>query len=624
MDDKRRQAKETGHDEASIPIARRIVDRAAPLKGLFWRGSGATKRMPMVGWFDPKLLLHTGIKSIVSLFVGEQSDKRVLQALAAVDQKEFDHSITYCDTPEGPEAQKVKREEIWLDYICDTGDGWNPTYAIAYAASQPELIISNPDATTTTLPRGDVLVFGGDEVYPTPSREEYQRRLVEPYNAAFGKDAPEARPHVYAIPGNHDWYDGLSAFTRLFCSNIGGRRFAGWWTKQKRSYFAIKLPQNWWIIGIDGQLHGDIDVQQMEHFQRIADKMERGDKLILCLSTPVWVYAHKYRKMGRLLDETDLIHLREEVFAKRGIEVKVYLTGDLHHYRRHEETEATAKGRSPVQKITAGGGGAFLHPTHEEDVSEIEEECIDPSSNTKRFRVRATYPDMPTSSWIAWGNLLFPFYNPRFGIAPAFLYLLTAWLVGSVVGETIPHNPAQAVAISANAFGNNPGLALWSVTIVLGFFAFTDTHSKVYRVIAGLAHCIAHFVAMFYIGWGALDIADRLFHAEGFMRSTTSGALIFVGGWIAGSLIMGIYLLISINIFGRHSEEAFSGLKNQDFKHFLRLHIGANGTLTIHPLKVERVPRKWRDRGASDTSPSAVQPDGELKVERIEEPIEVS
>ena len=165
------------------------------------------------------------------------------------------------------------------------------------------------------------------------------------------------------MPGNHDWYDGLSAFTRLFCSDIGGRRLAGWWTRQRRSYFVLKLPHRWWLVASDGQLQSDLDVPQMEHFREIADRhMQPGDKVILCLSQPVWVYAQKYRNMGRVFDETDLIYLREEVFAKRGIDVKVYLTGDLHHYRRHEETRESAGAAEPVQKITAGGGGAFLHP----------------------------------------------------------------------------------------------------------------------------------------------------------------------------------------------------------------------------------------------------------------------
>ena len=35
---------------------------------------------------------------------------------------------------------------------------------------------------------------------------------------------------------------------------------------------------------------------------------------------------------------------------------------------------------------------------------------------------------------------------------------------------------------------------------------------------------------------------------------------------------MGVYLLISLNVFGRHSEEAFSGLRIEDYKHFLRMH----------------------------------------------------
>ena len=193
------------------------------------------------------------------------------------------------------------RDELWIDVACDTGDGFNSTYAVAYAIAQPVLTIDGP-AGPVRLPRGDLLVFGGDEVYPMPSREEYQRRLISPYTAAFGDDLPDERPHVYAVPGNHDWYDGLSAFTRLFCSDIGGRRFAGWWTRQRRSYFAVKLPHRWWLIGSDGQLQSDLDVPQIEHFREIAARhMQPGDKVILCLSTPVWVYAQKYRNIDQRL-----------------------------------------------------------------------------------------------------------------------------------------------------------------------------------------------------------------------------------------------------------------------------------------------------------------------------------
>ena len=329
--------------DAAVPIARRLA--ASPVFFPLWlRGRpGPDVRMPMVGWFDPRQLLTTGIKSLISLLVGEQSDRRIVQALASRRQEYYDHAIHYRDGSRGPQPDRARpRDQLWLDFICDTGDGWNSTYAVAYAAAQRSLRVHDADGPHD-LPRGDVLVFGGDEVYPTPSREEYQRRLVSPYAAAFGDDEPAERPHLYAVPGNHDWYDGLSAFTRLFCSDIGGRRLAGWWTRQRRSYFVLKLPHRWWLVASDGQLQSDLDVPQMEHFREIAERhMQQGDRVILCLSLPVWVYAQKYRNMGRVFDETDLIFLREEVFAKRGIDVKVYLTGDLHHYRRHEETRTSA------------------------------------------------------------------------------------------------------------------------------------------------------------------------------------------------------------------------------------------------------------------------------------------
>jgi hypothetical protein len=611
----------SGHQESAIPIARRLARRTESFP-LVWRAVRDDARMPMVGWYDPKQLWSTGLKSLVSLLIGERSDRRIVQALAARRQEYYDHSVHYRDGEHGPlPVRDQPHEELWLDFVCDTGDGWNSTYAIAYAAAQRALEVLGPNGPVT-LPRGDLLVFGGDEIYPAPSREEYQRRLIFPYAAAFGDDSPAERPHVYALPGNHDWYDGLSSFTRLFCSDIGGRRFAGWWTRQRRSYFVLKLPHDWWLVGSDGQLQSDLDVPQMEHFREIAARyMKSGDKVILCLSLPVWVYAEKYRNMERVFDETDLIFLREEVFARRGIDVKVYLAGDLHHYRRHEETPSTAGNAQPVQKIIAGGGGAFLHPTHEEDFSHLVEEAVTEDATARAFQVKATYPEMKRSARLAWGNLLFPLRNPRFGVVPATFYLLTCWLVGAAADDAVPFTPFGAVRLTLDAFADHPGLALWTMGIILMFLAFTDTHSRAYRVAGGLTHSLAHFSAMFYIGWGALAFADRLFPVEGILRAWTAGAVVFGGGWVVGSFVVGVYLLISVNVFGRHSEEAFSAPRIQDYKNFLRLHIDRTGTLTIWPIKIERVPRHWRNRTDADPTASQYVPEGPLTLELIESPI---
>jgi hypothetical protein len=99
--------------------------------------------------------------------------------------------------------------------------------------------------------------------------------------------------------------------------------------------------------------------------------------------------------------------------------------------------------------------------------------------------------------------------------------------------------------------------------------------------------------------------------------------LIFISGWIVGSTIMGIYLFISQYFFGRHNDEAFSALKIQDYKNFLRLHIAADGELTIYPVKIEKCPKKWRERKdkEKDEIRSFLVPENGSGAELIEEPI---
>jgi hypothetical protein len=617
------QAPDSPSQRQTLPIARRFAGRGHGFP-LLWRPHARAERLPMVGWFDPGQLLVTGVETLASLVVGQRSDPRLVQAVAARETAFYDYTMHYSDSPGGPRADRTRpREEIWIDYVCDTGDGWNPVYAVAYTVTQPVLELEGEAGERHTTVRGDLLVFGGDQVYPTPSRQEYQRRLITPYETAFGDAHPADAPHVFAIPGNHDWYDGLSAFSRLFASAIGGRWFAGWATRQCRSYFALKLPGGWWLLGSDGQLQSDLDTPQIEYFRHIAvHHMRPGDRVILCLAVPVWVYAHKYRQLGRAFDETDLVYLREHVLAPQGVEVKVLLSGDLHHYRRHEE-ESPAPGETPVQKITAGGGGAFLHATHDEDVATILEEATDPGASPRVFKLRTAYPDLRRSWRLSFGNLLFPLKNPKFGIVPALLYLITAWIVGATIGVQHPTGALDALRLTGLAMMLQPGLALWILAMAAIFVVFTDTHSKTYRLCASLAHAAAHWNAIFYVGWGAAIVAGSLLPDQPFARFIVGGVLVFGGGWIVGSFVMGLYLLISLNVFGRHGEQAFAALRIQDFKNFLRLHIAHDGSLTIYPVKIERVPRRWRDRAAGESTPSRIVPDEPLPAALIEPPIVV-
>lgn len=54
-----------------------------------------------------------------------------------------------------------EKEDFWFDFMADTGDGGNSSYAVARLLAQPGIRVSRSDRSLT-LPRGDLLLIGGD------------------------------------------------------------------------------------------------------------------------------------------------------------------------------------------------------------------------------------------------------------------------------------------------------------------------------------------------------------------------------------------------------------------------------------------------------------------------------
>jgi hypothetical protein len=510
----------------------------------------------MVGWYDPRVLLQTAYQVAISNIFGRYSDTRLIEALATQPQNEFDYS-----QHEG---------DFWFDFVADVGDGWNSTYAIADALARPTLEVDDRGARETTQ-GGRVLIFGGDEVYPYPTRSEYEVRTESPYRHAF---AGQARPDVFAIPGNHDWYDSLVAFSRSFCRPERG--FAGCATRQTRSYFALKLPHNWWLCAIDLQLGADLDEPQVQYFQKVAVRMDQAARLILCVPEPRWIYEEAYPLHSSYEEQSSTKYLEEEIFRRKA---QVFLTGDLHFYKRHENDVG-------VQKITSGGGGAFLHPTHAPATGELR----------NGFRQRAAYPDEKTSRRISWRNFLFPILNPKAGWLWAFLYGMSAWLASHSLEAADVIDLPTALDAAIRAAIRDPLNGMWLVTIFAGFIFSTDTHVRTWRFVGGIFHALMHLAAAFLVGWVSLLLTVRVFdlHYSSILQLLISGLITVVLGAIAGSFILGVYLFVSVRIFGRHSTEAFSSLRIQDFKEWVRVRIDAAGALTIYAIAIDRVPRRWR------------------------------
>jgi hypothetical protein len=214
--------------QMNSPPDPRIRDRAIPERPPRPRNDAKLEftRKKRVAWFSPGLLYRAGQRVLVSSAFGDFLDKRELQEA----------------TPVGVISHRVDRDEAWIDYVADTGDGFDATYSTAWLTAQRVLEV---DGVDRALPRGSLLVLGGDEVYPSGDSGEYDNRFKGPYKASLPYVSAD-QPALLAIPGNHDWYDGLTNFLRVFCQEkwIGGRR-----TLQSRSYFAVRLPQSWWLWG---------------------------------------------------------------------------------------------------------------------------------------------------------------------------------------------------------------------------------------------------------------------------------------------------------------------------------------------------------------------------------------
>ncbi len=526
------------------------------------------RRYKMVGWYDPWQLINTGVQVLISQLLGGRADYRLIESFGG-PQSVHDFS---------------QGEECWFDFVADLGDGWDSTYAVASMLAAEWLKVQTDGDQFVELPRGRFLVMGGDEVYPVASRDLYQEKTVAPYASAL-PNSEEPHPVLFAIPGNHDWYDGLISFMRLFAQP---RWIGGWRTQQKRSYFAIRLPHNWWIWALDYQLESDIDQPQLEFFNSVADQMAPGGKVILVSAEPDWIYGNiyqaKYQKNIAFL-ESCVINQRAHAC------LKVAIAGDLHHYRRHEASD-----HSGTQLITSGGGGAFLVGTCGPKVDEIS--VGDPA---KQFRLQTEYPDRKTSVRLLLKNLIFPLVNPKFGFISGLLYLVIAWIYRVPMLREYERllqrgDPASnAVVIFRTLLASPFGFGVLALVIV-AFVAFTDTHARSYKYLAGSAHALANLGALFFVSAAASKISrDILQLPDNSVRYLlTSAALIFAGGYLAGAMIMGMYLYISQAVFRRHTQEAFSSLRIRDYKQFVRFHVDASGTLNIYPIAVDRVPWRWK------------------------------
>ncbi len=357
-------------------------------------------RKPMVSWLNPRQLVDTAARVVLSGIFGAYADKREMQALAV-----------------GELYDQSDGAELWLDYVADLGDGWAPTYTVATLLATEKMELRSEEEETHVTNRGRILVMGGDQVYPVPKGSEYDNRFLGPYRAAL-PCAPGGQALLFAVPGTHDWYDGLVNFDSVFCRE---NWIGGWKTSQSRSYFALKLPNRWWLWGVDIQFGTDVDKAQLRYFsEEVAPHVEQGDRIVLCTADAPATTQSKHQDSGGNLD-----YFERQIVRPTGGEIVLHITSGLHHYCRYEEANG------PRLLITAGGGGAFLHPTHQLP----ESLAMGKGERRRSYRRVTTYPSMAESKRMRKRLWLLPIRNPAFTALLGVINLQFAFMLNLHLGH---------------------------------------------------------------------------------------------------------------------------------------------------------------------------------------------
>jgi len=496
--------------------------------------------MPATEWLAPRRYLRTTLQTALADVAASFTDRR--DTLAALDPR-----------PEpAADLDRSRDEELWIDYVADTGDGFDHTFPVAWALAQDELAV---EGCAEPLPAGRLLVFGGDQVYPVASDDSYRDRFSGVFRAALPWRDEGATRDAAAIPGNHDWYDGLGAFSRTFCQQ---RWLGAWRTHQRRSYFAVALPHHWWLWGVDIALAGLVDQAQLDYFDVLAARAARDAaaegataRLVIVTAKPSWLDAVETAPRDVRIDPA-LEHLEIAVAARHGIDVAAVIAGDKHFYARFEPEH----GEGP-SRIVSGGGGAFIHPTdHVPDrvsIAHSPERQLD----DEPLRLVELQPTRKRSRQLRARTLWFGFRNGAFAAVTALAYL--TWLGPAPVRVAV----AAATLAGAIALARRPSLP------------------------RGLVWATPHAAA--HVGCMALAVAV----ADSITDTTSvwwrAVALLIAGGLVA-PVVVGLYFLIVGTIGGVNDNEAFAAIRVREHKGFVRLHIDHEGRMRAFAIGIDDPP----------------------------------
>jgi hypothetical protein len=331
------------------------------------------------------------------------------------------------------------------------------------------------------------------------------------------------------------------------------------------------------------------------------------DRIILMTPSPTWVKAGN--KPGAY-DAVD--YFIRTILAPTKAHVRLLVSGDMHHYARYSGEDR--------ELITCGGGGAYLLGTHtlpDELTVPPRETLTRNASRSRQYDLATTFPDAPTSRRMGWGVFgRIAVRNPGFATMLGIVQTLTMLaMAGAFTSEggavqrlfSIPLVFMGGLVLTgAVLFAQPPG-------------ASARKHAR--HWVLGLLHGIAQLGLAAAGAWVWLRTPFHDWPWPGPLVVVVVLYLPVIG--FLSTQLCALYLLVA-SFFKVNVNELYAGQGIEDAKSFLRLHIAADGTLTVHPIGIDRICRKWvaDPDGADDAS--WLRPAAPLTARLIEQPFTVA
>ena len=260
--------------------------------------------------------------------------------------------------PAGVEGQ----QDFSFLVIGDPGEGDHSQYALI-------------ESYLTLGHRPDVkfLVISSDVIYPAGSMADYEFNFYYPFN---GFEKP-----IYAIPGNHDWFDALEGFNANFLepraaraalearveadlhlTSTNTRRIDALIEQADRlrklynvdnnhqhgPFFELQTP-DFALIAIDTGILRTVDERQWSWLKGALDRA-RGKFIMAIVGHPRFAGGN-----DTSIDDKEFAALYQ-LLADRG--VAVAMAGDTHDFEYYKA--GVAGGARDMHYFVNGGGGAYL------------------------------------------------------------------------------------------------------------------------------------------------------------------------------------------------------------------------------------------------------------------------